>query len=317
MKKWIILGIIVFVLLGTGIYLSTYTLEEIEVVGCVFSSEEDVKTAVENAAKMNNTLYLYLQLRMHDIENVPFVSGTDIDFVSKNSVRVTVYEKKLAGCIRYMDSYVYFDNDGNVLESSYELKDGVPNIEGLEVSSWEVGHKLPIKNENRFNRILNITQLIEKYQLDIDDIHFTKDDEIIFTHDDIRIEIGDGSNLSVQMMNLGSILEGLKGKKGTLYMKDFSTSTSRASFKAAQPAGENAGVPGEDTTGDTDGGMNGDTPDNMNGNAPGDINGNAPGDTNGNAPGDTNGNAPDDTTESTTEQVDETAPADGNNLPEG
>ena len=305
MKKWIILGIIVFVLLGTGIYLSTYTLEEIEVVGCVFSSEEDVKTAVENAAKMNNTLYLYLQLRMHDIENVPFVSGTDIDFVSKNSVRVTVYEKKLAGCIRYMDSYVYFDNDGNVLESSYELKDGVPNIEGLEVSSWEVGHKLPIKNENRFNRILNITQLIEKYQLDIDDIHFTKDDEIIFTHGDIRIEMGDGSNLSVQMMNLGSILEGLEGKKGTLYMKDFSTSTSRASFKASQPAGENA----RDTTDDTGEDMNGDTP--------GDMNGNAPGDTNGNAPGDMNGNAPDDTTESTTEQVDETAPADGNNLPEG
>ncbi len=231
MKKWIVLIVIAAILLGAFIYVSTYHLDEIEISGCVYSSEDEVRAAIENEAKMNNSLYLLLALRMHDIENVPFVSGTDIEFVSKNHLLVTVYEKQLAGCITYMDSYIYFDNEGNVLESSHELKEGVPCIEGLDISKWENGQKLPIKNEKKFDRILNITQLIDKYSLEIDKILFTPEDDIIFVHKDIRIEIGDGTYLSVQMMNLGSILEGLEGKKGTLYMKDFTTSTSRASFK--------------------------------------------------------------------------------------
>ncbi len=231
MKKWIVVLIIAGVFLGGIIYAATYSLEDVEISGCVYSSEEEVRQAVKDSAKLNNTIYLYIALRMHDIENVAFVSGTDIEFVSKNKVLVTVYEKQLAGCITYMDSYIYFDNEGNVLESSYELKEGVPCIEGLDISKWENGQKLPIKNEKKFDRILNITQLIDKYDLEIDKILFTNQEEIIFTHDNIRIEMGDGTYLSVQMMNLGSILEGLEGRKGTLYMKDFTTSTSRASFK--------------------------------------------------------------------------------------
>ena len=55
----------------------------------------------------------------------------------------------------------------------------------------------------------------------------------VYSHVDknIDIELGDGSYLTNQMMNLGSILMGLEGKRGTLYMKDFQSDTSTASFK--------------------------------------------------------------------------------------
>ena len=81
--------------------------------------------------------------------------------------------------------------------------------------------------------ILNITQLLEKYELDIQGIEFTADSEIILRKDNIEIELGDGSNLAVQLMNLGSILdaEGLEGKTGVLYMKDYSLENPIASFK--------------------------------------------------------------------------------------
>ena len=46
----------------------------------------------------------------------------------------------------------------------------------------------------------------------------------------ITIELGSGENLEIQMMNLGSILEGLKGLEGTLYMKDFDSDEATASF---------------------------------------------------------------------------------------
>ena len=95
----------------------------------------------------------------------------------------------------------------------------------------ELHEKLPIKDKNRFKLILKITQLINKYKLSIDSIQFTSEDEIVMNYQSIRIELGDGSNVEQQLIDLGEILAGLEGKQGTLDLKDFDTAVGKASFK--------------------------------------------------------------------------------------
>ena len=232
MKKIKIILIAIFVILiGGAVYLSTFKLETIQVTGCDVVSEQEIIDRIEGSGYFNNTVVLYIKNKINPITDIPFVAKLDIDFVSKNKVTVTVYEKSIAGCIEYMDSYVYFDKDGIILESSNELISGIPCIEGLNFESWEMGKKLPIDNEKKFQSILAITQLIEKYELQIDEIRFTSENEIVLRHDEIKIELGEGDYLAVQMMNLGSILEGLEGQSGTLYMKDFNSDNATASFK--------------------------------------------------------------------------------------
>ncbi|MBR3539365.1 MAG: hypothetical protein IKN79_09895 [Eubacterium sp.] len=230
-KTWIILLILAVLLIGGGFYVSTFHLDELEVEGCVLSSPEAIKEAIRQDAPLNNILLLWVKNKVRPIRNIPFVAKLDVEFVDKNTLKVTVYEKSVAGCLEYMDHYVYFDRDGIVLEASVEKKKGVPSINGLDITSWELGKSLPIADPDRFSQILTITQLIEKYSLDIDLISFTKENEIILRHSRILVELGDGKNLTMQMMNLGSILKGLEGKKGTLYMKDFTSDVSTASFK--------------------------------------------------------------------------------------
>ena len=75
-----------------------------------------------------------------------------------------------------------------------------------------------------------ITQLVEKYDLEIDGIKFTAENEIVLQHGGITIELGEGEYLAVQMMNLGNILKNLEGMSGTLYMKDFDSENATASF---------------------------------------------------------------------------------------
>lgn len=233
MKKAAIILIVVLVIFAGGIgYLSTFKLTEIQITGCSLVSEEEVRNAIENSGFLDNTIVLYIKNKIKPIEGIPFVAKIDIDFVSKNKVVVTVYEKSIAGCIEYMDGYVYFDKDGIILESSAEQKEKIPCIDGLDFDSWEMGEKLPIQDEEKFKHILMITQLIEKYELSIDGIEFTAENEIVLHHGGIRIEMGEGDYLAVQMMNLGSILEGLEGKEGTLYMKDFDSDDATASFKS-------------------------------------------------------------------------------------
>lgn len=232
MKKGFKIAIALLALvLGVIIYLNTFKLKEIKVSDCEYADEELIIALVEEKAYADNTLALCLSCKFKPIEDIPFVDKIEIDYLSKNSVSVTVYEKALAGCVDYMNSYIYFDKDGIVLESSGNIMPDVPFIKGLEFDRWEVGKKLPIEDERKFKAILNVTQLIEKYELDIDGIKFTASNELVLTHDKITIELGEGEYLEIQMMNLGSILEGLEGKEGTLNMKDFDSENATASFK--------------------------------------------------------------------------------------
>ena len=142
--------IILVILMGGFLFVSTFTLKSVQVNGCIMSSEEEVRSVIEENAIMNNTIMLYLQNRFGKLEDVPFVAKMDMSFEDKHSVTVDVYEKSVAGCIEYMESYIYFDKDGIVLETSKSRYENVPYIKGLSVKSWEMGEKLPIENKKKF-----------------------------------------------------------------------------------------------------------------------------------------------------------------------
>lgn len=232
MKLRIIIVIFLVLVLGTIGYISTFSLTNIKINGCIMSSEKKVKEALEaNTYIKNNTLSVYLKNKLSPVEDIPFVTKYDIEFQDKNSIMVDVYEKSVAGCIEYMESYVYFDREGIVLETSKERFKDVPYIKGLTVKNWQLGEPLPIENKKKFEMILNITQLIEKYKLDIQGIEFSVDGEIVLRHDNIEIELGNGDNLAIQMMNLGNILQTVEGKNGILYMKEYDSDNATASFK--------------------------------------------------------------------------------------
>ena len=219
MKKKVIPVIILLLIAGGIVFFNSFRLEQVQVSGCVAVDEQTIIDAIENQSIAKNTILIYLANKFAPIEDIPFVAKMDMEFISKNIVSVTVYEKSMAGCVEYMNRYIYFDKDGIVLESSPDIIEGIPCIRGLHFDKWEIGEKLPVSEDSKFQSILTITQLIEKYKLDIDGIKFTAENEIILEHAGISIELGEGEYLAVQMMNLGSILEGLEGLEGTLHMK--------------------------------------------------------------------------------------------------
>ena len=227
-----VVGGIAGVLVVSLILLFTcFKIDTIEVTGNKHYSKDQIKDYVLSEGYINNTVLLMLKNKIRPIEDIPFVAKLDIEYVSAHKITVTVYEKALAGCVEYMNEYVYFDQDGYVLEISPTRIEDTPCITGMSFESMELHEKLPIKDKNRFKLILKITQLINKYKLSIDSIQFTSEDEIVMNYQSIRIELGDGSNVEQQLIDLGEILAGLEGKQGTLDLKDFDTAVGKASFK--------------------------------------------------------------------------------------
>ena len=228
-KHWIVLFILV-VILGTLAYLSTWTVDKVQVEGCEIVNTQSVSDAMKEEAPLDNTLLLYIKSKMNKLKDLSFVSKMDLELTDKNTVTVTVYEKSIAGCVLYKGDYVYFDKDGIVLDSSKRRVGSAPLIKGLTFTEWSIGKKLPSDDDKKFQTILTITQLVEKYDLEIDGIKFTAEKEIVLQHGGITIELGEGEYLAVQMMNLGNILKNLEGMSGTLYMKDFDSENATASF---------------------------------------------------------------------------------------
>lgn len=227
--KYAFLIVLSVVIIGL-LYLSTFKLKEVEVTGCEIVDKQDVVDAIASYTKSNNTAIIYIKNKIKPIDSLRFVAKMDIEIVSKNKLSVTVYEKSIAGCVEYGDLFVYFDKDGIILDALDHRIDGIPIVKGLAFEQLEIGEKLPLDDKGKFQMILAVTQLLDKYELDIDSIEFTEENEIVLTHEGITILLGKGEYLAIQMMNLGSILEGLEGMEGTLYMKDFNSDNATASF---------------------------------------------------------------------------------------
>ena len=93
-------------------------------------------------------------------KSIPFVQDYKLVFRSPSDVEVIVYEKSVVGYVSYMNSRMYFDKDGIIVESTSETLPGVPKIAGLSFGHIVLHQPLPVEDISVFNEILNLTQVL-------------------------------------------------------------------------------------------------------------------------------------------------------------
>ncbi len=202
-------------------------LDTITVEGSSHYSAEELQDKVITKKTDHNAVLLYLRYKYGNFDSIPFIEDIDIDLVNRNSVIIHVYEKMITGCIEYMGGYMYFDKDGIVVESTAEKLDEVPFVTGLEFNNIVLYQKLDIPKNDLFDTILNITQLIKKYELDIQTIQFNTDLELVLHSGDIKILLGKRQTYDEQIAELKNLLTVAKGKKIVLDMTTFTKEQSK------------------------------------------------------------------------------------------
>lgn len=225
--------LVTVVVLGAGYYIvNTYTVSTVYVDGNVHYTDDEIKAIVMDGPLGNNSLYLSMKYENRGIEGIPFVDVMDVSILAPDTVRITVYEKVLTGYVKYLGSYLYFDKDGYVVESSSEKTAGVPQITGLVFDHMAVGEALPVDNPEVFGSILNITKLLEKYDLEAEKIYFQRSGEITVYFGEIKVALGnDSTTLEDKLMLLPQLLPSLEGKSGTLQMETYTESGGRYTFQ--------------------------------------------------------------------------------------
>ena len=229
----LVIAVLAVILLGGGYYIkTTYTVSTVYVEGNVQYTEDEIKDIVMSGFLGDNSLYLSLKYRNKGIEGVPFVDTMDVKVLAPDTIKIIVYEKVLTGYVRFMDTYMYFDKDGYVVESSSIRTAGVPQVTGLKFDHVVVGQALPVEDKDIFNKILNVTKLLNKYELKADKLYFNRAGEVTVYFGEVKVALGSESlAMEDKLMLLPELLPSLEGKKGTLQMNTQSEGDGRYTFK--------------------------------------------------------------------------------------
>lgn len=233
--KWqiissIILLVIFGVALAINIILVKFKVKNVTVEGNKHYSSAQIEAMVMKGKFGDNSLYLSLKYSDKSITDIPFIQSMDVDVIDRNSIKITVYEKKLAGYVEYLGKYMYFDKDGVVVETSNIRTAGVPLVSGLSFDHFVMDKPLPVENEAVFKTILNVTRMLNKYAIDTDKIYFDDKYNMTLYFGKIRVRMGDTALLEEKMQMLQSILPQIAGQKGLLDMTTYDEGSENITF---------------------------------------------------------------------------------------
>ncbi|MCR5343911.1 MAG: FtsQ-type POTRA domain-containing protein [Butyrivibrio sp.] len=235
-KSLFIIGAVLIVILiglfSAFLHVSkTYTITNVYVEGNIHYTDEEIMNMIMTDNLSKNSIYLSMKYKNKDITGIPFIEKMDVEVLAPDTVRINVYEKAVAGYVKYLDRYIYFDRNGYVVETSKDPSDDVPLVLGLSFDYIVLHEKLPVENEEVFAEILDITQLLNKYALNADKIFFDSDYHLYVYFENVEVSLGTNDNIDEKVIQLQYILPELQGKSGILEMSEYDENTQNITFE--------------------------------------------------------------------------------------
>ncbi len=209
-----------------------------EVEGNSYYGENTITTWIQNDRFSFNTLYI---LAKYNLTNPELPSGVESMSVSlKNpwTVHITVTEKEMAGYVNYNDYYLYFDRSGTAVLRSKKLIEGVPYIEGLnfDAAKVEVGKALPVEDDGIFEKIVEVSENLKKYNLTPDRIACA-DGDIQIYFGVVEVLLGSGNyeeKLEQAEAVLAKLAELYPDTAGTLHLENYTRDSESIRFVPSQ-----------------------------------------------------------------------------------
>ena len=231
MKK-IILIILAVLAITAAVLAFTVKVNVVDVSGNAKYTAQEIEDKIFNDRWSRYSVVCFTRNILGKKNEIPFVEDYKITFVSPTHVEIIVYEKSIVGYVTYMSSYMYFDKDGIVVESSNNIIEGYPEITGLKFGSIVLYKKLPVENEKVFDEILNITQDLTIYTIKVKRIHYSQNHEVTLylADEDIDVVLGSSDNIDGKIDELNDILPELSGHRGTLYLDTYSDSSANTMY---------------------------------------------------------------------------------------
>lgn len=205
------------------VFFSYYKVDSVEVRGTSHYTDEEVKVMVLRGPLASNSVLAPMLYSTTNTDDVAFVDAFKVTQLNRNTICISVKEKKPVGCIHYLDSYIYFDRNGIFVEGSKTRDESVPYFDGIQVNKVVMDEKLDIKGETVLNTAVALSTIFQKNDKIPDHIQFDSSYSISLIYGDVTVQLGKDENLEEKMNRVLAILPNLTGKKGILHMESVSS----------------------------------------------------------------------------------------------
>lgn len=233
--KWQVMLVAVILLAGLGVagflVFREFKITTINISGSdKYTYDELYQYIFENRNDRNVLLFKYTD-RKNPMPEIPFIAKVDIEIPDSHTLDITVYEKTVVGYVVYMGNNMYFDKDGVIVESSTQVLEEVPQVTGLEFDYIVLHEQLNVPDAEVFQTLLDITQYLDKYLIEVEAINVEEDSSIDIMIGDVKVKLGQNDfNMGNRIYELSCMIDELKGLKGTLHMEEYTEGTDYITF---------------------------------------------------------------------------------------
>lgn len=218
--------------------LASVRIRSVEVSGNTKYTAEEIESAVFDTKISRSSVFCYLLYRFRPHKSIPFVEDYKIVFRSPIDVEIITYEKSVVGYVSYMNSKMYFDKDGIIVESTSEALPGIPKVTGLEFGHIVLHRPLPVEDSRIFDEILNLTQMLSVNELSVDEIRFNTSQEATLRMGELSVKLGNNADMNGKLSELKDILREYPELSGTLYLDSYDDSNSNPMYRFEQKQGK-------------------------------------------------------------------------------
>ena len=208
----------------TAIYY-TCTVRTVHVRGnSLYTSEEIAEQVISDDSQlMHNTVFLTALYMTPKAPRIPFEESVKVSLNSYDTITITVKDMKIAGFIPYAGKNLYFSADGVVLENTPLTVKDATFVTGLSITGAQIGTKMTSDDEVGLGMVLEVLQILRKYEIKTDCIVLTESGSIVMYMDEIKVILG-RSNFELKISKIAQILPYLEGRSGTINMTNYTSS---------------------------------------------------------------------------------------------
>ena len=246
-KKKRIAEIFITLLIIAGVFIFAmvspiFNITKIEVVG---NEKIETNTIISlSGIQTGENIFRISEKNIKDkIKQNTYINSVSINRKLPNILELKIEERKIEYQIKVMESYVYIDYQGYILELSSE-KAEVPIISGIQTDEQEFLkintddinkikrlHKNDFSILNTLKGIVNSAKSIDIYNL-ITEIKIEKGEYIIIIENEKKeVHLGDGSDIANKMLYLKAILEEEEKNEGIIYLDEDLNKGYKARFR--------------------------------------------------------------------------------------
>lgn len=264
-KKKIRMAALITVLSVLVLFFAVFLLfqtRKIEVTGNQYCQDEELVKWVQKDKYAFNSIYIWWKYNYGDVTKPVAIESVKVSIKNPWTVVMKAKEKEFLGYFDYQGEFLYFDEEGTAALKTTEVIHGAPFIEGLELNTKKVkmNKKLPVTDQDIFERIVEVTRLSNKYELSSDRLTCS-DGGVNLIFGVVTVQLGKG-NYEMKIAQISPILEKLNekfaGQAGVLHLENYETAGTSVRFvpeKAAETEvdeGQDAGQTDENQSGESE-----------------------------------------------------------------